>query len=121
MFSLWYWVGYTYDEMLEEEPIREDFKTEAERDAFVAGLEAGYEGAETFTSYSDVVSFRKDLEPPYIEESHVIKIKKYNPDYGDKRLCRCGHSYVEHFDRYDNMRSGGCMYCHCATFKPGVA
>lgn len=40
----------------------------------------------------------------------------YDPDFGDDRICKCGHSYVRHFDPYDNNRFVGCKYCGCDHF-----
>lgn len=47
---------------------------------------------------------------PYVNES-------YNPNYGDNRLCKCGHTYERHFDSYDNMYPVGCKYCGCTKFE----
>lgn len=52
-------------------------------------------------------------EKPYIEEYQVMKIKKYNPNYGDDRVCVCGHKYIEHFDE---TKSIGCNICNCVDF-----
>jgi hypothetical protein len=56
-------------------------------------------------------------EQPYIIEVIVEKEKKYNPNYGDDRMCKCGHSYYRHFDSYENMNACGCKYCGCYDFK----
>ncbi len=40
----------------------------------------------------------------------------YDPEYGDDRLCKCGHPYYRHFDTYDGMRHVGCKYCACFDF-----
>lgn len=53
---------------------------------------------------------------PYIEELKIKKIRRYNPEYGDKRICICGHPYHRHFDSYENMRPVGCKYCGCHEF-----
>lgn len=44
--------------------------------------------------------------------------KQYNPDYGDHKLCRCGHTYYRHFDSYEGMNPVGCKYCGCEEFVP---
>jgi len=55
------------------------------------------------------------VEKPYLEET-VIELK-YNPNYGDDRICVCGHSYYRHFDSYENMDAIGCKYCYdCRNF-----
>lgn len=41
----------------------------------------------------------------------------YNPDYGDDRICKCGHIYERHFDSYDKMAPVGCKYCACDKFE----
>lgn len=41
----------------------------------------------------------------------------YIPDFGDARLCVCGHEYHRHFDSYENMEPCGCKYCSCRTFS----
>ena len=35
----------------------------------------------------------------------------YDPNFGDEKLCLCGHPYYRHFDTYDNMADIGCKYC----------
>jgi len=57
-----------------------------------------------------------DEERPYILEIEIIKIEKYNPNYGNDRICKCGHSYYRHFDSYQNMDTCGCKYCGCFNF-----
>lgn len=44
-------------------------------------------------------------------------LKQYNPDFGDNRLCECGHTYYRHFDTYEHMAPVGCKYCGCQEFK----
>ena len=55
-------------------------------------------------------------EAPYIIKTKKIKIFKYTKNYGDDRICECGHSYYRHFDTYENMRPVGCKYCSCYRF-----
>lgn len=55
-------------------------------------------------------------EKPYIIETITIKKKKYNPNYGDKRMCVCGHTYYRHFDSWNDMEAVGCKYCGCQQF-----
>jgi hypothetical protein len=45
---------------------------------------------------------------------------EYDSEFGDDRLCLCGHPYYRHFDTYDNMSPVGCKYCYggdCPGFK----
>lgn len=62
---------------------------------------------------------KKKVEKPYLFRT-VKKIKrKYNPKYGDDRICECGHQYYRHFDwfGYKEMTAVGCKYCECYIFK----
>ena len=54
------------------------------------------------------LSKRNDI--PYING-------EYNPNYGDNRICVCGHTYGRHFDSFDDMEACGCKYCGCDEFK----
>ena len=54
---------------------------------------------------------------PYLTTIEVTKQYHYNPQYGDDRLCECGHTYERHFDTYDNMATSCCKYCGCQEFK----
>lgn len=58
------------------------------------------------------------LDSPYIVEHKVTieKVVKYNPNYGDNRKCKCGHSYYRHFDSWEDMFPCGCKYCRCDEF-----
>lgn len=53
---------------------------------------------------------------PYVWVEVTTQERRYNPEYGDDRLCECGHPYHRHFDSYDEMADVGCKYCHCTTF-----
>lgn len=55
-------------------------------------------------------------ELPYIEEEVVKLVQRYNPKYGDERICRCSHIYYRHFDSYEKMLAIGCKYCSCYKF-----
>lgn len=55
-------------------------------------------------------------EKPYIIETITIQKKKYNPNYGDNRMCVCGHTYYRHFDPWEDMEAVGCKYCGCEEF-----
>lgn len=56
-------------------------------------------------------------EQPYIIETVVTEVRRYNPNYGNDRWCECGHQYYRHFDTYENMDACGCKYCNCFEFK----
>ena len=65
---------------------------------------------------------KKKPEPPYIitkKRVVIVEVRKYNPNYGDRRICRCGHEYERHFDSYPSVVTGeineavGCKYCGC--------
>lgn len=42
--------------------------------------------------------------------------KDYDPEFGDERVCQCGHKYHRHFDSYEDMAPVGCKYCACDEF-----
>lgn len=58
----------------------------------------------------------KNKELPYLEYEYKVIKKIYNPNYGDNRVCICGHPYYRHFDTYENMYPCGCKYCSCDNF-----
>ena len=65
-------------------------------------------------------SYRKaGPDDPYKETVlEVIGIlKEYNPDFGDDKICECGHTYYRHFDSWEGMAPVGCKYCGCDEFK----
>ena len=53
---------------------------------------------------------------PYIIKEIIKIVREYNPEYGDHRICECGHNYDRHFDSYDDMAAVGCKYCDCFEF-----
>lgn len=55
---------------------------------------------------------------PYIIKKRIVIDKLYNPEYGDDKVCECGHEYYRHFDSYDDNKAVGCKYCPCYEFKP---
>jgi len=60
-------------------------------------------------------------EQPYLTTitttTETIKNRKYNPKFGDDKVCECGHPYYRHFDSYEQMDPVGCKYCQCYEFK----
>ena len=60
------------------------------------------------------------MQEPYIVTEIVVKKYKYNKEYGDDRVCECGHKYYRHFDTYEEMSPVGCKYCHCLKFVEAV-
>lgn len=59
------------------------------------------------------------VEQPYLETITVsVETKiRYNPEFGDDKVCKCGHPYYRHFDSYENMEVVGCKYCQCFYFE----
>lgn len=55
-------------------------------------------------------------QEPYLFTTEVVTHRHYNPEYGDDRVCICGHPYYRHFDTYDKMEPVGCKYCCCYEF-----
>lgn len=62
------------------------------------------------------VKLINNLDAPYLEYEFRAIVKKYNPNYGDNRMCVCGHPYYRHFDSYENMEVSCCKYCGCSEF-----
>ena len=62
------------------------------------------------------------LESPYLikTKTKIITTFRYNPSYGDDRICKCGHPYHRHFDSYENMNPVGCKYCGCNDFEEQI-
>jgi len=60
-----------------------------------------------------------DNTAPYLSSAFVLvkSSDDYNPEYGDDRVCKCGHDYYRHFDTYEDMYACGCKYCGCLEFK----
>ena len=59
---------------------------------------------------------KKKDQPPYIIKEKIVIEQLYNPNYGDDRICQCGHPYYRHFDWMENNDPVGCKYCPCYTF-----
>ena len=59
----------------------------------------------------------KPNEPPYLEETVTHVERKYNPNYGVDRICKCGHPYYRHFDWMEDNYPVGCKYCDCYNFE----
>lgn len=55
---------------------------------------------------------------PYIPTISIVN--NYNPEFGDDKKCKCGHSYYRHFDTYEEMSPVGCKYCGCYDFKEKI-
>lgn len=57
---------------------------------------------------------------PYLKYKYKYEYKVitelYNPNYGDDRICKCGHSYDSHFDSWEDMAACYCKYCNCNRF-----
>ena len=56
-------------------------------------------------------------ELPYLITTVTKIIREYNPNYGDNRICVCGHPYYRHFDPYEDNTAVGCKYCQCTIFE----
>lgn len=90
---------------------KEEMKAMFEK-MYKIGFEAGFtEGAKAKFDKS------VDEEKPYITETITIQKKKYNPNYGNNRMCVCGHAYYRHFDPWEDMEAVGCKYCGCEEFR----
>lgn len=58
----------------------------------------------------------KKKQQPYLFKTIKVKRRYYNPDYGDDRICQCGHPYNCHFDSDADMLDLGCNSCECFVF-----
>lgn len=58
-----------------------------------------------------------DASKPYITSIEIVTHYAYNKNYGDDKLCKCGHPYYRHFDTYEQMEAVGCKYCRCSHFE----
>jgi hypothetical protein len=58
------------------------------------------------------------INSPYI--TTISYGRKYNPTYGDDKICKCGDPYYRHFDTYDDMYPCGCKYCNCHEFEEQI-
>lgn len=66
---------------------------------------------------ADYVDPKYIIQKPYVEQMHIIKYRRYNPNFGDGRICVCGHAYYRHFDNGEEMDPVcGCKYCGCTEF-----
>jgi hypothetical protein len=54
---------------------------------------------------------------PYLRYRRLDVVEMYNPNYGDNRMCKCGHAYARHFDLYESESAGTCKYCGCTKFE----
>ena len=66
---------------------------------------------------TDYVDTKYIINEPYFKIIKKAEKRRYNPNYGDDKICVCGHPYYRHFDSYDNMYPCGCKYCGCNNFK----
>jgi len=74
-------------------------------------------GFKIHKEFSDHTMIRKPNMQPYLKETEITTRTLYNPNYGDDRICICGHIYYRHFDSYEDMYDCGCKYCECCKFK----
>lgn len=58
-----------------------------------------------------------ELETRQDGRAYYHKDRRYDPDFGDDKVCKCGHPYHRHFDSYENMEPIGCKYCECEGFE----
>ena len=57
------------------------------------------------------------INQPYLKVVSIETERKYNPNFGDNKECKCGHDYHRHFDSYEGMEATGCKYCGCNDFE----
>jgi hypothetical protein len=76
---------------------------------------AGFDALNDWPIIESLVTLEQ--QPYLISDEKNTLTYKYNPDFGDDKLCRCGHTYYRHFDTYEKMDAIGCKYCRCFSFK----
>ena len=64
---------------------------------------------------------RVNTTGPYICRYILTIDNKYNPNFGDNKICKCGHTYYRHFDSYEDMDPVGCKYCGCNHFNLAIS
>lgn len=66
--------------------------------------------------YEEQVFMTKDelKNCPYLVARTIEYRSNYNPNFGDDRMCECGHPYYRHFDWMDDNIAVGCKYCGCS-------
>lgn len=66
---------------------------------------------------------KEDKDKPYLLKHITTTVRLYNPEYGDNRICRCGHTYDRHFDGFEETshQDVGCKYCDCSDFAEEAA
>lgn len=66
-----------------------------------------------------VLVLMSNLDDKYKYVIKTITLKLYNPEYGDDRICVCGHTYDRHFDwmEPEDDQTCSCKYCGCNDFN----
>jgi len=96
------------------EPLMECLKSVTETIGYAAS-DIAKNGIYTGTIISELKNHLEKLECIIsVEKPYLNGI--YNPNYGDSRVCKCGHAYSRHFDPYEGMDPVGCKYCGCEKF-----
>lgn len=71
--------------------------------------------AQEYDELNHTIEIDENIEKePYLKTKRMVY--KYNPKYGNNRICFCGHTYERHFDSYEEMCAIGCKYCRCNQF-----
>ena len=67
---------------------------------------------------ADLLSLANTIDVVYSHEGYVgFNDIKYDPKYGNDKVCACGHIYYRHFDSYDDLSPVECKYCLCCSFN----
>jgi len=80
-------------------------------------------GTESIKDFETKIGYSLGLIQVKINEivewcnKHQPEELKYDKNFGDEKMCKCGHPYYRHFDTYDNMAPVGCKYCECRKFE----
>ena len=92
-------------------------------DAYLTLTEAEDAGFQTATPMEIVnfiqlnrCSIRKSRKTFRIRKPKHDAASYYDPNFGDTKMCICGHAYERHFDLYEGYELAGCKYCGCSHF-----
>jgi len=56
------------------------------------------------------------IQKPYIETYRLTLQKEYDPNFGDQKVCQCGHNYDMHFPAF-SKKITSCKFCNCRIFQ----
>jgi len=64
---------------------------------------------------SSLMGFWEPIGPMRVKAT--MELPDYNPNYGNDRVCICGHKYRDHFKGAEELHQVGCAECGYHAFK----